>query len=627
MAAYIYKDSLSKPRFRADLPRPIDALRLYPQSKWDSLSIIGQAGIESLKQGFDAQEFEIFHNRSEMLKEQDFVVFEREQGFVLPAWALWAAVGISVATSVYSIIQANKMKTPGNLNRTQESATNRIQSRENEPRVNQRVERIFGQVRAYPSNIMLPYIVYKDNEQEEYAAYCLGEGRYHVEDIRDGDTLGKIMGGGWSASFYRPFDNLDEAEPYHAIGSIVRSDILRTTYESNEAVYDELDPPNDISVYIPNFSITGHSTSQTATLQIKDKPESYDLRDDFSVGEEITFSDLIGGWIKDVQYPTYKNGSPYNIEQWDYVNISQTTERKIQYEITSLTKDSMIIKIPDGLDSDIYRAWYGMQDDSITKYTACTIRNGEKFWTKDLTLSGEVIEAEVGGVLLLVFCGPNEAIPRIDKIGSRAAGPFAGINDSEVQVNISSDGIYYVDGENNDYFNSVEGRIIVREINDNDQPTGQIYEKSWTISSNPINRRKPVGITVEAYSPYKKYTVEVIRDTPRDKDYKGQVVDRVNLEAVYFFKLNAPSSYGNKTIILTKRKQSPSSSGRARKLNMLATSQLEMPDGSYKTTRYFDDIVCDAAQDSVFGRRNPETVAQMRSDLRAARDELIENTP
>ena len=239
MAAYIYKDSLSKPRFRADLPRPIDALRLYPQSKWDSLSIIGQAGIESLKQGFDAQEFEIFHNRAEMLKEQDFVVFERE-GVDPITWAV-IAIGVSVATSVYSIIQANKMKTPGNLNRTQESATNRIQKRTNDARLNQRVENNYGQLRNFFTLMSESYIRCEDNQQVEYSYMSAGKGRYLIEDVRDARTLGSSLQQ-WSMQAYRPFESPNNAQPYMTIGTPFTQKVY-TTFPSDDLDRQELYPP------------------------------------------------------------------------------------------------------------------------------------------------------------------------------------------------------------------------------------------------------------------------------------------------------------------------------------------------------------------------------------------------
>ena len=626
MAAYIYYDSISKPRFRSDLPRPIDALKLFETNQYNSLSIVGQAGIEAVKNGNNPAEFEIFHNRQQMLAEQDFIVFVREGAVVIPAWVMWVAVGVSVATSIYSIVMANKLKTPSNVNRTQESATNRIQGRENQPRLNQRVERIYGEVRAFPADMMKSYIVYEKDEQIEYACYCIGQGEYGIDDVRDGNTLGRIMGGGWSASFYQPFSDLIDDKPYHNIGSVVGGGVLRTTFESNEAVFDEIDPPNDNSIYIPSFSITGSMATHSAKLSVKDTKPGYSLRDHFVAGEYITFTDLYLGWRKENPITLHNpDGSVYPCNQWELLNASLDSEGKIKYLISRVEKDFIVIDIDEQTtNADVVRAWYSSVDFSMT-YFVSVILIGYKyqFWViDDPDIDGKQLNATIDGVKYYTVGKQTDIITRIDKIGSYAVGPFAGVDNTYVQVNISSDGIYAIDANNNTHSIQVVGRIVCRELDDNNEQTGRSNDTHWSIMSNSINTKKQIGITVDVVSTYKKYTIEVVRDTERDKDWQGSWVDVVNLEALYFYKNNAPRSFGDKTLVITQRRQSSFGVGRPRKLSLLATSKLKI-NGTMKLSRFFDEIICDAAADPLFGRRSPETVAQMRIDLRAARDELI----
>ena len=72
---------------------------------------------------------------------------------------------------------------PSNLNRTQQSPNNALAGRTNEARVLQRIEDIYGQVRAYPSLLQPVYSKYIDNVQYEYSYMCLGRGWYAVNDV------------------------------------------------------------------------------------------------------------------------------------------------------------------------------------------------------------------------------------------------------------------------------------------------------------------------------------------------------------------------------------------------------------------------------------------------------------
>ena len=114
--------------------------------------------------------------------------------FVAAHWVA-ISIGLSVLTSGYTLYQLSNLKTPSNLNRTQQSPNNALAGRTNEPRVLQRIEDIYGQVRAYPSLLQPVYSKYINNVQYEYSYMCIGRGWYAVEDVRDGETpLDEITG-------------------------------------------------------------------------------------------------------------------------------------------------------------------------------------------------------------------------------------------------------------------------------------------------------------------------------------------------------------------------------------------------------------------------------------------------
>lgn len=121
---------------------------------------------------------------------------------------------------------------PSNINRTQQSSNNSLANRTNEARVLQRIEDIFGLVRAYPSLIQPVYSKYINNKQYEYSYMCIGRGWYDVADVRDGETLLSDVDG-TSAEFFNPFTSPNSGSPFLTIGSAISEPILLVKRSNN----------------------------------------------------------------------------------------------------------------------------------------------------------------------------------------------------------------------------------------------------------------------------------------------------------------------------------------------------------------------------------------------------------
>lgn len=121
---------------------------------------------------------------------------------------------------------------PSNINRTQQSSNNSLANRTNEARVLQRIEDIFGLVRAYPSLIQPVYSKYINNKQYEYSYMCIGRGWYDVADVRDGETLLSDIDG-TSAEFFNPFTSPNSGSPFLTIGSAISEPILLVKRSNN----------------------------------------------------------------------------------------------------------------------------------------------------------------------------------------------------------------------------------------------------------------------------------------------------------------------------------------------------------------------------------------------------------
>lgn len=624
MAAYIIEDSLSKPKLRVDIARPVDALHLYPSHMWNNLVIIGEAGIESVKSGFcDPEEHQIIANSEQMHRQQDCAVYVREGVTgVVAVWVQWAAIAVSVAASIYSYVAAKNIKTPDNINRTSESANNRIQKPTNDARLGQRVEYICGQLRSYPAKMANEYIVIENNEQVEYGYYCIGEGEYEISDVRDGNTPGGAMLG-WALNAYRPYETpMNGATSYFTVGGTI-DEPIRTAFESDESVRDEIDPPNDLSV---DTDYTLSAVGTVGRVEANELPDDYSLADIFSVGESLVLSEVYGNGIIGTKAAyTMTFGGDFievTINENEFVDISKDNGMTINYVITDVGIDFIEITIPY-TSGAIYDAWQRMNGRSITNkirqlttqydsYISDTIEDDiymkdplsesyEKSAYTDLTPDAKIIKLYAGTL-----------------------GPFAGQRGvSTIQYNLLSDGLYKEGSGNATFDLTVSGTITIRELDENGVPTGVGITSPWSLSSNQTNRRKQTGDTFYVNHPYDNYQVEFNRDTDRDFNFNGGVYDVVELTELYFIR-NEPSgaNYGNKTTVQTRRRQSAFSVGTAQRINMLAERQYNDGSGRFKS-RYFDDAVYFAAINERFGRRSQAQADKLRSHLRDIRDELV----
>jgi len=120
---------------------------------------------------------------------------------------------------------------PNNINRSQQSPNNALAGRTNEPRILQRIEDIFGTVRAYPSLLQPVYSKYINNTQYEYSYMCVGRGWYDINDVRDGDSFVSDVDGA-AAEFYNPFTSPNSGSPFLTIGGGV-GEPVRLVKKSN----------------------------------------------------------------------------------------------------------------------------------------------------------------------------------------------------------------------------------------------------------------------------------------------------------------------------------------------------------------------------------------------------------
>lgn len=143
---------------------------------------------------------------------------------------------IIVAVSVALMLLMPMPTTPG---KTPESdPVFSLKGKQNEIRLGEPIEVSYGRNRIYPSLASRPYFLYKDNDQFQYALYCIGQGRYQIDAVQVGDT---------------PIANYKEAS-YEIVppGSIVT--LFQTNiYTSNEAGGQKLSGTNETDYVAPGY--------------------------------------------------------------------------------------------------------------------------------------------------------------------------------------------------------------------------------------------------------------------------------------------------------------------------------------------------------------------------------------
>lgn len=140
-------------------------------------------------------------------------------------WEIVLMIVVAVV-AVAAIVLVPKPVMPGNINRTQQSPNNALGARENQVRLLERVEDIYGTVKSIPSLMMPTYKKYKGHRAFEYGYYCAGRGYLAIAELSDGDTLIADITGA-SAAVYDPFTSPNSGHaPVLQIGDAIIDDIL-----------------------------------------------------------------------------------------------------------------------------------------------------------------------------------------------------------------------------------------------------------------------------------------------------------------------------------------------------------------------------------------------------------------
>lgn len=509
----------------------------------------------------------------------------------------------TVAITVVQAILAPSPRALSNVNRTQQSPNNALGARENQVRIMQRVEDIYGTQKCIPSLMMPPYVKYQSNQRVEYGYYCIGRGYYNVSDVRDGETAISTITGA-SASVYEPFHSPnDGSAPQLQIGPAIIDDIVsvRRAVETDGItlkamnqlqlpaqdyyMYAAAGPTRTISTEMGQIEVPGNANDQV--LQFTGKPNFNAISE---VGQTISISGLdeffsLDGIVEvvgaDRRYIDNTMDGPIlfvRLKVGDQVTFSGFPDAVNNGTFTVESKPSDAeITVTSGSQVD----WTGFPfPPSI--HVDGVIRHPGYAGTRTIT---EVLN---GGVVLDGATFPEDYgfDPRVYTTVLVNNGltdwtdwvTLPATDRTQVWINIVAPQGMYVDNGGRSP-TSVIYNLEIEQLDGSLNPTGVVESATGDLTGAITDE---IGETLERVTGWVgPARVRVRRFTPYNWFFNGTVVDEIKWADLYSVSPVNKAHFENKTTIHTVTRATPRATAvRNRQLNCIATRLLPRWTGS-----------------------------------------------
>lgn len=199
--------------------------------------------------------------------------------------AIIAIVAI-IAVTAAAFLLAPTLPSDLSRNDNQSSANNELSNRQNKPRINGRIPDIFGTVRSVPDLIAVPYKVFINHQEVEYAYMCVGRGEYEIdEDTVMDDTTPLADIAGTSVSVYGPNTSPNSGDtPQLQIGSAISEPVYNVA--RSEAVNGQILRPADDNNFNGNNNIKFVSPDEIVTTN-----NNVDFTNEFYPGDDLIVED------------------------------------------------------------------------------------------------------------------------------------------------------------------------------------------------------------------------------------------------------------------------------------------------------------------------------------------------
>ena len=584
---------------------------------------------------------------------------------VYPADPVTIIIAIVAVVVVAAVVLQPSIPTPTLRNTQNQSPNNELSDRSNKPRPLARIPDVFGEVRSTPDLLAVPYKVYKDHEEVEYAFMCIGRGSYDVADVRD-DNTPVIDIPGTSVEVYAPNTSPNSGHaPQLRIGTAINKPVYDVA-RSNAVNGQVLRPPNDQSIRgLNNIYFQGPNLIKTS---------AFDFTDRFAAGDVLYVSGaaVYQNYINQTKtLYAYSNGFRFVIPN-STLPSEYATGAEIQltgalfsitdgdgfwtssydlsgvYTIASKSLETVTSSDEGGTTTTYYcrvvlsspatvnPAWNSVPQGSSAS-VGIRLSSGAELYNLNgtytvLSVADDTITlsnpAAVNAQWSTLTTSPNLS-PTLYTTGSKWIGPFIldKTNCNTVITNfVATNGLYKDDGKNQVRFD-VTLELEITPVNADGSVRGAVQTAQATVEGSATFRStRAITLEVSVNSPG-RVRVRARRVTNADLAYEGSVVDEIKWRDVYAVAPIGLTDFGNLTTVQAVTYATAGALAiKERKLNMLVTRKIPVrPFNVYrfsptwssyaggKVTNYRDRVGVRSDGDSygVHGQLNAFSVGQV----------------
>ena len=493
----------------------------------------------------------------------------REPGVGAITWAAVQAVlvqaSVSIAISyVLGALMASGRQADSGQNRTTKSPNNQLGARDNQVRVLERVEDIFGRVKSIPSLMMPTYFKYVNHRQVEYGYYCVGRGYYDVSELRDGDTLLSDFSRA-SAAVYAPFTSPGHGTPQLQIGPAI-TDLVLTAQRNEQVDGITLEPINKLQIQGSQTwdldGTTGRITQKTGFPGIGTIAEP---------GVNLTFTGVTGGYSATSAEAFTYDGTTLTSTFFTGLSVGSTFQATTTNPAngTAIWTTFTIATKPSAGKATVSPAWsFG----SISGWAR--VPRPPVTFTAEIQSVGELFVIVPSGL----FSSATDVVATVTVHNGQETEWTSWMTSNSqtataAWMNVTAVGGLYRDDGKGQQPITVAYQFEIRRLDG----TGTYTVNSSLTGQGQDMRAETVEFALPWVGPFQ---VRARRTTLYDSGFQGAIVDEIKWSDLYAVSRVDRAHFGNKTTVQTVMYATPrATASRTRQLNCWAFRKLPTFDG------------------------------------------------
>ena len=494
-----------------------------------------------------------------------------------------------------------------------ESPNNSLSDRQNTQRINGRIPDIFGTVTSTPDLLSVPYRVYENSVEVEYAYMCVGKGEFFIqaESIKDDSTpVEDILGS--SIEVYYPNMSPNFGTAQLTIGDAITEPLFKST-KSNAVNGQLLNPINgpkifgasNIKFVYPNIieAKTG-TTTDINFLDLYAQASSIEVTNVGNVAMTLLGAGVSGTFtvscnsLGQILFNTPSDALNFSTDE--IITLSGavfsygggSVDLNGDYLVDSSTSGIVSLVDPEKININ----WTQIEPNfvgNVTGTASVGVANLIGTVVKSFNLSRAVALVTKSQIFLdfsnfnvpafmflkatstdeTAYLSPNIDLPNDPKY----IGPFDLLEPdlTELLLNfVAPNGLYKDDGTNQ-YQENVDIVVQLVPIDLTGTPIGSMESFSETIEGSSVTRSQRSLSMRIAPSTLGPQRVSVYRSSITDYDFNGQVVDEVKWKDLYAMSEITDADFGDVTTVYSKTIATEGAlAGKSRKLNMEVTRKV-----------------------------------------------------